>query len=241
MRVATNTPLINNRQRIARIMAFAGLGILLLGLVLSFNPGTILYSYIALIIGILISSVGTYNATKWLAPPLAQDTLNETLKGFDNKNKIYNYLLPAEHVLLTPQGVFVLTVKRTENQVRYDGQRWHNKMSLFRRFQNLSRERLGDPVQESNQDVSAVKQLISSNLNDASVPVEGMIVFINPNVETLLEADPPVSTLHVKQLKNYLRKRLKELPPTPEEERKQVEDLFDSLTEKKIGSTGTES
>lgn len=241
MRIATNTPLINNRQTISRIMAFAGLGILLIGLVLSFTPGTILYSYIALIIGILVSSVGTYNATKWLAPPLAQDTLGEALKGFDNKNKVYNYLLPAEHVLLTPQSVFVLTVKRTENQVRYDGQRWHNKMSIFRRFQSLSRERLGDPVQESSQDVQAVKNLISSNLNDATIPVEGMIVFINPNVETLLEADPPIATLHVKQLKNHLRKRLKELPLMPGEERQQVEALFDSLAQKKIGSTSTES
>jgi Na+/pantothenate symporter len=73
MQIITNETLIKNRARLGRIASFAGLAILVLGLVASLSPHELLTSpqwmlasFGCLFVGFLLSQVGIYNANRWL-------------------------------------------------------------------------------------------------------------------------------------------------------------------------------
>lgn len=191
-----------------RWTAFGGLLILIAGLVISFRwqtPAMIAASYSALIVGMLLSSIGVYLADKWVQEPRADQALASALKGFDDRYCLYNYLLPAEHVLASPHGVTVFTVKRQDGTVRYADGRWKHEQNFFKKLQGLSRERLGDPIQEMEQDVARMQALLDQELPGVDIPVQGAVVFTRPNVT--LEVDgAPADVLHVKRLKSYLRR-----------------------------------
>ncbi len=196
-----------------RWTAFGGLLVLVGGLILSFRAQydlrLVMLTYGALIIGMLLSSIGIYLADKWVQPPRADEALTDALKGFDKRYRLYHYLLPAPHVLLSPYGLTVLTVKRHNDTVRYENGRWKHEQSLFRKLQGLSRERLGDPVQQMEWEKSRMRDFIATHLPDAEVPIDGVIVFTNPNV--VLEVDgAPADVVHVRKLKQHLRRAYKE-------------------------------
>lgn len=162
-------------------------------------------AYVALIIGMLLSSVGIYLADKWVQEPRAEQALEDTVKGFDDRYALYNYVLPADHVLAFPYGLMVFTVKGHGDTVRYVDGKWKHEQSLFKRFQSLSRERLGDPIQQMETEMERMSELLDQAFPDEDIPISGVIVFTHPDV--VLEIDGvPADVLHVKKLKNYVRR-----------------------------------
>jgi len=211
LKVRTNHALIASRQRLGRWTAFTGLLILVGGLIVSFrwqSPMMIAATYIALIVGMLLSSIGVYLADKWVQEPRADQALENALKGFDGKYRLYNYVLPVEHVLVSPYGVTVFTVKRHGDTVRYINGKWKHEQSLLKRLQSLSRERLGDPIQQMERDVEQMGALLKQEFPDADIPVNGAVVFTNPNVDLHIDGTP-ADVLHVKKLKSYIRRAAK--------------------------------
>lgn len=225
VRVFRNEKLIKSRGRIGRVFGFSGLGLLFIGLLMSFRPEYFLLSYLMLIIAIILASIGTYNAGKWLADPRADQALETALRGFDNKHLLYNYLLPAEHVLLSPYGMHVFTVKRLDGKITYDGKRWQQNFSLLRLLQGLSRERLGNPIRDLRGEMDRVAQWLEREMAELNVPIEGIIVFTNPKAE-LDVTDSPVPVVPIKKLKGYLRKTFKAGRRLPEDTRRELERIL---------------
>ena len=164
MKVRTNHSLIESRQRIGRYTAFGGLLVLVAGFLISFRaqqtPALIAVAYGALIVGMLLSSVGIYLADKWVQEPRADQALKGEIKGFDDRYGLYNYVLPADHVLASPYGLMVFTVKRHGDTVRYQDGKWKHEQSLFKKFQSLSRERLGDPIEQMEMEKERMAELL---------------------------------------------------------------------------------
>lgn len=209
MRVRTNTKLIASRARMGRWAAFSGLIVLVSGLVVSFRATQdirlVMVTYGALIVGMLLSSIGIYLSDKWVQPPRADQALAGALKGFGKRHRLYNYVLPAPHVLLSPYGLTVFTVRRQNDTVRYANGRWKHEQSLFRRFQSLSREGLGNPVRQLEWEKGRMEELIAEHVPGVDVPVNGAIVFTHPDV-VLKVNGAPADVLHIKKLKNYIRR-----------------------------------
>lgn len=209
MKVRTNHELIESRQRIGRWTAFGGLLVLIAGLVISFRaqqtPSIILVSYGALVIGMILSSIGIHLADKWVQEPRADQALESTIKGFDDRYCLYNYVLPVDHVLASPYGLMVFNVKRQGDTVRYVDGEWKHERSFFKKLQGLSRERLGDPSAQMEWEVERIAELVKEQLPDADIPVEGAIVFTHPDV-VLEVGGAPANALHVKKLKSYIRR-----------------------------------
>ncbi|MFQ5340041.1 MAG: nuclease-related domain-containing protein [Anaerolineae bacterium] len=211
MKVRTNQTLVESRQRLGRWTAFGGLLILVGGLIVSFRwqaPVMIVATYIALIVGMFLSSIGIYLADKWVQEPRADQALESALKGFDNKYALYNYTLPVDHVLVSPYGVTVFTIKRHGDTVRYANGRWKHQQNLLKRLQSLSRERLGDPVQQLARDVDRMEGVLDEEFPDADIPVNGAVVFTHPGVDLHIDG-VPADVLHVKKLKSYIRRAIK--------------------------------
>lgn len=230
MKSITNDKIIESRARIAKLAKFGGLGILMLSLALSFRPERIVWAYMALSLGLVLTSVATYNANKWVKEPRSDQLLAKAMKGFGRSYRLYNYTLHVDHVLLYPYGLFVLKVKRQEGEISCQGNKWHRKFSLRRLWELFFQEALGNPTMQVQREIKALRRFIDSAgpLPEAEVPIEGVIVFTNPKAK-LEVVDPLMPVVHIKKLKPFIR-NLRERRPIPKSTYKALARLFDEAS-----------
>lgn len=207
MRLITNDKLVERQSKVARYASFAGFAILLGSLILSFqSSSTLLLSYVSLFVGFGLAYFGAVLANKYIKEPRADHALARALKGFDNKHRLYNYLLPAPHVLLTPTGLLVFKVKPNEGAIFCRGDKWRNAWQWGRLIGGMGQEPLGNPSADLGADIEKIKQFLADKLaGAAAVPIDGYVVFTSPRAQLSIE-EPPVAVVRVEELKETLRK-----------------------------------
>ncbi len=224
MQVITNEKLIKNRARLGRIASFAGLAILVLGLAASLYSQWLLASFGCLLVGFLLSQVGIYNANRWVKEPRADQTLDKILKGFDDRYYLYNYVLHASHVLLAPFGLCVINPRHQAGQVRCEGEKWRYELGWRRILSLFGQEGLGNPTKEVRAEVERLSKWASGQVSKWEVPIEGVVVFTNPQVDLETE-NLAVPVLDGKQFKSLLRSLSKERPISGSQ-RKQLAEIL---------------
>jgi hypothetical protein len=224
MQVITNEKLIKNRARLGRVASFAGVAVLVLGLVASLSPQWLLASFGCLFVGFVLSQVGIYNANRWVREPRADQTLVKILKGFDDRYYLYNYVLRAPHVLLTPFGFCVINPRHQAGKVRCEGERWRRDLGWKRILRLFGQEGLGNPTREVRAEVERLSKWASEQVDKWEVPIEGVILFTNPEVDLEVE-NSAVPVLDGKQFKSFLRNLSKERPLSGSQRRQLAEIL----------------
>lgn len=225
MRVTTNVKLIDRQSKYARYATFAGLAILLGSLVSTLVTSNfpILVSYVMLVVGFILAYIGAVLANKWVKEPRPDHALERALKGFDNKNHLYNFVLPSPHVLLAPNGLIVFQVKSHDGMITCQGDKWSRAWQWTRLFGGMGQEPLGNPSAELHDQIAKMNTLVTDKLEGTPViPIDGYVVFTDPRVQLTVE-NPTVPVVRVDDLKEALRKAKKgpALPPK----------LFDRLAE----------
>ncbi len=207
MRVTTNDKLIERQSKIARYATLGGLLILGASLVTSFTGNfSILVSYALLVVGFGLAYIGAVFANRWVKEPRADNALTKAMKGFDNKFHLFNYLLPADHVLITPTGLVVFKVKANDGVITCQNDKWRTPFRLSRLFGGMGQEPLGNPVQDMGDDINRIKALIADRVENAGiVPVDGYIIFTDPRAQLNIDScSAPV--VRVEDIKDTLRK-----------------------------------
>jgi len=216
---------LKRRTQTAQILSFGGMILLLVGVVLLFQKPDLGFDTEALanpllLGGFIIANGGIYLANRWLKRPRPEDVLDYGLKPLPNTSRLYHYLLPADHVLLTPSGVVVIEVVALEGKFAYRAGRWRQKFNLSRSLRLLVEERLGDPIQRANARAQQIRALIAGSLDEPLPPIEPMVVFTHPQAVLDVDDAPiPVTGGH------KLNKRL----PLPVE--KLPTEIYDELRE----------
>ena len=227
MRNIVDDDRIEKGARLGKIATFLGLGFLGAGLVVSLvlKESPLLWtSFLFLLLGIGVSSIGTMNMNRWVREPRADQALAQGLKGFDNRYHLYSYMLPAPHVLLCPIGLYVLTAFGQDGVIRYDGTKFRRDFSLGRVVRFMAEEGLGNPPAEAESQVNALRNYLIENGLEDGVDIKNVLVFFSPKVE-LYVTDSPYVVTNTKGLKKSIRKTgAKELPA---DLYKQLRDLFD--------------
>jgi len=227
MKIIVNDQLIARRARLGKILTLAGLGLLLVGLIVSLTMAPtsfFLVSLGCLLGGIIASSIGTVNMNRWAREPRADQVLARGLKGFDDRYRLYSYTLPAPHVLLTPTAVYVLTTMLQDGQIRYEGGKWHRDFSLGRAIRFLGEEGLGRPFALADKEVLAMQRLLEQHEVADGVEIENVLVFVHPKAQ--VEAiEPPCPVLMPKDLKRAIRSDQKKLSP---DRYRRLQELFES-------------
>jgi len=213
MKIITNHKLIKRNKRIGQIATFTSLGILAIGLVISFqnDPTMLTWSMAALIVGFFISQIGIYYTTRWGRSPRPDEKLSQSLKGLENKFTLYNFSSPVSHLLLGPAGIWILHPYYQGGTIRYDVEkkRWRQKGGNFY-LKLFAQENLGRPDLELTAAQSDMEKFIQREFADEPIPeINSVLIFTNEkaNVEA---ADAPVATIPIGKLKDFLRKRAKE-------------------------------
>jgi hypothetical protein len=226
MRTITNEARIARGARLGKIATLAGLGFLVGGLIISLvTQGSPLLwlSLVCLALGLLVSSVGTFNMNRWVREPRADQALAQSLKGFDDRYQLYNYLVPAPHVLLSPTGLYVLTAMGQDGLIRCEGDKFRRDFSVGRVFRFMADEGLGKPLVEGDEQVRALKKYLEENEIDQDVQIQNVLVFYNPRAQLVL-SDPVRPVVIPKALKRAIRKQADSRLSSAQYE--QLEDLF---------------
>ena len=217
MRLTTNEKLIERQSKLARYATFGGLAILLGSLITSFNNTfPIGVAYALLLVGFVLAYIGAVLANKYIKEPRADQALEKALKGFDNKNHLYNLVLPVPHVLLTPSGLIVFKVKPQDGTVACQGETWRRPFQLSRLFGGMGQEGLGNPAADLRADIAKLKGWLANQIDNAAIiPIDGIVVFTDPRVQLTVE-EPSVPTVRAEDLKDLMRKGKRGTPISSE-------------------------
>lgn len=210
MKAVTNEKLIARNAKIGTWSSVAGLVALGIGVYVSFKwQEYVVVPLICLLAGILLSSVSIYTTNRWVKRPRADEVLTKVLKGFDRRYYLYNYMLPVDHVLLAPSGLFVIVARNQHGPIYYADGRWRQKFSVAR-FIGFRGEGVGNPVRDAERDVRKMQKFLAKNAPELDeVPIQFLVVFTNEKAELHVE-NPPLLVLNAKRLKDHLRKLSKE-------------------------------
>lgn len=213
MKIVTNQKVIKRNSRIGQVATLVSLGILGGGLVMSFNPDLIQYSFFALLAGFIISQVGIHYGTKFGRSPRPDERLTQALKGLGDQYVLYHYSGPVPHLLVGPAGILPLLPYNQRGTITYDSKknRWRQKGgNLYLKI--FAQEGMGRPDMDVEAHVQDVTNHLNRNLNDIELPpVKPILVFTNPRTEVQAQ-DAPHPTVPADKLKEVIRRMAKEEP-----------------------------
>ncbi len=225
MQVSRNEKLIKRRARLGTYATFGGLAILIAGMIASFRVQILWFSMIALVLGFVLSQIGNYNLRRWGSVPRPDQVIENNLKGFDDRYRLYAWCLPVPYVLLTPQGVYTMITRDQTGQVTVNGAQWRTKMTASRILLVFAHEGLGNPRSEASDMAGRLEKWIKAQLPEREVSVQPAVVFIKENVQLSVN-EPTVPVLPATGLKKWLRGTGKGVTLKPSDYNA-LEQLFD--------------
>ena len=141
-------------KRLSQYATLIGFLFLIGGFVLVFIEiqNLIIFQLLALLAGWIVSQIGIYLAHRYARSPRPDEVLDEAVKSVGRNSRLYHYVLPAPHVLLSPAGPIVFNLKYQSGDISVYDDKWRQKGIGFRRF--FGQEGLGNPYQETEKMVS---------------------------------------------------------------------------------------
>jgi hypothetical protein len=217
MKIIKDEKMIKRNARIGQIITVAAMVTLGFGMyvTLTSDPDKINYLiYVALIGGFVLSQIGIFFTNRWGRRPRPDELLDKALKGLDNRYSIYHFVLPSQHVLVGPSGVWVLLPKHQKGTITFSKNRWRQKTRgvLMAYLKLFAQEGLGRPDLEIGSEIEALNKFFKKEIPDLDLPeVNAALVFFHPEADVQVE-DAPAPTLLSGKLKDFMRKTAKEKP-----------------------------
>jgi len=214
MRTTTDEEMIARGGRVGQVANLIGLVMVFGGLLTSFTPWRVM-TVVLIALGVVMYTIGNRGVEQATREPRLIQQLVDALGGFDDRYHLYNHLLPGDHVLATPHGLFVLVVNGVYGKIRCYKDKWVRAVTLRRVLRFFTEECLGRPTIFALQQAEKIEKYIEEHKPELQVEVRGLVVFANP--EARLEVtDPSVPVLPLGRLKSYLRKSSQQPDLSPE-------------------------
>lgn len=245
-----NFKIVKSRTTAAKRVSLAGIAIMLPGMLVAFgglineslqNGTAILISYISLIAGTIIATIGGRLAETWLIEPRNDQRLENALKGLDHRYRLVNYYTPAAHLLITPSGAFVAVVKDEEGPIAFDGRRWMQPFSFGRIWREWRHGGLGLPTAEAEMQIERLQKWLAPKMDGGTAEFKPLVLFSSPKAELEI-ADGHEYIMPITQLKAWMLKRRDQAMPADEYQRIVTAiGLADFAAEPEAKSDGKES
>lgn len=207
MRLFVNTKRVKANARLGKILTWGGLGIMAVGLLLSFSrPEETTLVMASALVGIIASQWGISLVNRWSRGPRMDEVLNDSLRGSDDSYAIFHYIFRNDHVLFAPSGVFALMPMLEDGMIEFEDGKWiqrKEKSGLLRR--PLNRPIQGVDSVAAREAEILKKALLAEGAADPELQVKPLLVFMHRNAE-VKPGDADLLAVHAKKLKTQLRK-----------------------------------
>jgi len=208
MKIIKNEKLIERNGKIGQWTSLAALGVLGLGMYISFaKPQFFTYSIICLVIGFIMTQIGMYMGSRWGRSPRPDEQLDTGLKGLQNEFNMYHYSSPVSHLLVGPSGVWVLLPYHQRGTISFEKNRWKMKGGGFLQgyMRIFGQDNLGRPELDAENEVQTLQKFLAKKLNGSDIPeIKPILIFTADDVE-LDAGDSPITAMKLKQLKEFMR------------------------------------
>ncbi|HLZ07424.1 MAG TPA: nuclease-related domain-containing protein, partial [Chloroflexota bacterium] len=166
--------------------------------------------WVTFLIGFILTNVGKYHTLRYGGRPRVDQALAQALKGLDSRHHLFNFVptIPAEHLLVTPNGLVLLETRPFFGEIIHKRDRWSRPFTLKGLWDRFSDGGIGNPTTESRQDSEAVHAVLTEQLGDdvaGSIVVTPIIVCTNPRLR-LQQEDPEVPVVMIGDLRGAIRK-----------------------------------
>lgn len=188
-------------------------------------------SFAALPLGFVCASLGSYFITRYArrrwpgsaTPGRPDEAFERSLKGLDDRFSLFIFSLPVAYTLVTPSQIISFAMRSDKGSIRVQGNKWREGWGLNRILTLFAREGVGHPPSDlADQEKKLRAYLAKAPANDSGaaadfseLPIEGAVVLLNAETKLELVGEPSVPVLRADQLKDFVRKRVKEVKPTP--------------------------
>ncbi len=233
MQVVTNWPYVRSRTNLGSYLNFGSMGLLIVGMVLSFlsdperlGPMAIWYSYIALILALMLLNISRPYTRRFGAKWRQDQWLIPNLKGLDARAALFNFAsakLP-DHVLVAPSGLYVLVPKPNGGVIRFDGARWSRGSLAGGLLRSLGEGGLGNPFNDVQRAMGMLAAYLRTHGSEELVrglEAKPIIVFTNPGAR-LEVRNSQIPVVTAKELRSVFRRAKPALDPERMEELKRV-------------------
>lgn len=238
MDIVRNVDRIRRYGRLAQVLGIVSLVALGAAFILGFQ-GSLGLQLLGLGAGFILSQVSIYLANEYIRQPRQDEVLDDALRKVVDEGRLYHWVLPVAHVLLTPAGPIIFHTKYQTGHITVEKNdrgedKWKQKgVGIIRRF--FGQENLGKPTREAEIMVEKLANFIRKNAPEVEeVPIGIIIVFTarRPK-ESAWDLDLDAASLpamHYTKVRGYLRQQgLGE--SIPEKDYERLREAFDAKAE----------
>ncbi len=214
MQVTTNKRLINTRTRLGSLANVVAIVLLIGGLLINLQGQGVEYMWVtyAMLIGaVVLQMVAKASTMRFGARPRIDEALNHNLKTLDHKHHLYHYVpgVPVDHLLVSPNGLFVIEARPNLGKFRVVGEKWRREGGLSRWLLAFGEGGVGNMPRELKSRVGATRTFLNEQLGEdlsSTIPVEGIVVFTHPSTKIETE-NPTVTVVHARDLRPEVKRR----------------------------------
>jgi hypothetical protein len=218
-------------KQISQWFSLTGMLALLAGLVMAFtalsgSANLVVYQLLALLGGWLLSQTGIFLAHRYARDPRPDEVLDQQVKKVWRDGRMYHYVLPTPHVLLTPTGIVVFIAKFQGGKISVEGNRWSQKGLGMRKF--FGQEGLGNPSREAEIAVQSVANYLRKHAPSVEeVLIAPVIVFTTKQAGELDLKGSNIPAVHFTKLKSFLRQQRSKDKPMPLQDYEAIKAAFE--------------
>jgi len=213
MKIVRDEKLIKRNGTIGQYTTLAALAVLGVGMYISLQRTDLfIWSLVALISGFVMTQIGMYYTSRFGRSPRPDEQLDAALKGLPGDTVMYHYVTPVSHLLVGAPGIWILEPRHQRGKVTYERNRWRLRgggfmqayMSLF------GQEGIGRPDIEIANDTNNLQKFLAKRMEGQEIPpIQAALVFTSEQAE-VDAPEAPNPSLKIKQLKEFMRQRIKE-------------------------------
>ena len=237
MKLVRNDKQIKRNKLIGNVMTFTSLGVLGLGLYFAFQKdmSQILYSYVCLIVGFLLTQIGLNFVNRYGRSPRYDEILGSAFEKLRHEYTYYVYSSPVPMLLLGPCRLWMPIPVNATGDISYQDGKWVHKTK--NRIQKIMGQ---DTVGKPDKEVAEASATLARYLTEKGIPPEMhpelkpiMVVYLK---ETQLGdvSQAPYPVVELEDLKRYIRRMDREEctdPISPEVSAKLQEVLANGIAE----------
>lgn len=232
MRIFINEKYIDRNKKISKITMISSLVFLGFSFIAMLNTtaNSVLFfpALIAGVIGIILSTINTPLANRFGNSPRPDELITASLKGLGDEFSLFHYSTDIPHLLLGPNGLWILMPYQVKGKVIYDQTR--KKWKLIKKSGLLVRifgsEGIGNPTKEAQYLTQDLQQGLSKKFTNQDLPrPTPLAIFLSTPIELEVEGSP-FPAIASDKIKNFLRRA----PDLPKPQQSGIERLRNQLS-----------
>lgn len=242
MKLVINDKYINVRKKAAQLTTIASLGVLVVGLIFAFKKDTqsVMYSYVALIAGFLLSQIGMFLTNRFGRTPRIDQVITKAFANLRHDYTFFVYATPQPLVLTGPCGIWLLMPMSANGVVSYEKGKWKQKSGNFL-LKTIGQEGIGNPTNEADISTAELRKYFKSKgFSDEELPeIKPVMVVVMKTTQLGNISESPLPIISLADLKRYIRRIDREncASPLDTQQRERVNQVLLEHTKNKLTIT----